>query len=236
MQPWRQRNEPEKRPPTGSSGPRCRPCRWHSRIGRRKSPRACSPAASCAASPEAGRPGRRRPGRPCRAARLAARRIGGLLGAPSRRLQGRPDAVARRAARRADPGRGDRQAGCRGGGDSERARPRQRGRRAPGDPAVGAAAHRPAGHLPGCAAAGSTVEVPNAFYGFRLTAPPPAGRGAVFAIVTEDPVSLGDLLGLNRDLRPLADGQAWLLALRPSRRSLAASACNASRWRLCRSA
>ena len=87
-------------------------------------------------------------------------------------------------------------------------------------------------------AAGRTVEVPNAFYGFRLTAAPPAGRGAVFAIVTEDPVSLGDLLGPNRDLRPVADGQAWLLALagRLRRPWLGADGTRAARWSAARAA
>ena len=57
------------------------------------------------------------------------------------------------------------------------------------------------------------VEVPNAYYGFRLVASPPYGRGNVFAIVTEDPVALDDLLGPNRDLRPVANAKDWLLAL-----------------------
>ena len=58
-----------------------------------------------------------------------------------------------------------------------------------------------------------TVEIPNAYYGFRLVASPPLGRGHVFAVVTEDPISLDDLLGPNRDLRPIADAKDWLLAL-----------------------
>ena len=87
-------------------------------------------------------------------------------------------------------------------------------------------------------AAGRTVEVPNAFYGFRLTAAPPAGRGAVFAIVTEDPVSLGDLLGPNRDLRPVTDGQAWLLALagRLRRPWLGEDGTRSARWSAARAA
>ena len=81
-------------------------------------------------------------------------------------------------------------------------------------------------------AAGRTVEVPNALYGFRLTAAPPAGRGAAFAIVTEDPVSLGDLLGRNRDLRPVADAKTWLLALaeRLRRPWLGPAGTRAARW------
>ena len=62
-------------------------------------------------------------------------------------------------------------------------------------------------------APGRAIEIPNAYYGFRLVAGPPTGRGTLFAIVTEDPVSLDDLLGPNRDLRPVADAEAWLIAL-----------------------
>ena len=61
--------------------------------------------------------------------------------------------------------------------------------------------------------AGRVVEIPNAYYGFRLRAAPPLGRGQVFAVVTEDPVSLDDLLGPNRDLSPVAGAQEWLVAL-----------------------
>ena len=61
--------------------------------------------------------------------------------------------------------------------------------------------------------AGHVVAVPNAYYGFRLVAAPPLGRGNVFAIVTEDPISLDDLLGPNRDLRPVTNARDWLLAI-----------------------
>ena len=61
--------------------------------------------------------------------------------------------------------------------------------------------------------AGSVVEIPNAYYGFRLRAAPPLGRGQVFAVVTEDPVSLDDLIGPNRDLNPVIGAEAWLVAL-----------------------
>ena len=61
--------------------------------------------------------------------------------------------------------------------------------------------------------AGRIVEIPNAYYGFRLVAGPPYGRGNAFAIVTEDPIALDDLLGPNRDLRPVANAKDWLLAL-----------------------
>ena len=60
---------------------------------------------------------------------------------------------------------------------------------------------------------GVAVEIPNAYYGFRLTVGPPVGRGALYAIVTEDPVSLDDLLSRSRDLRPVANGADWLLEL-----------------------
>ena len=61
--------------------------------------------------------------------------------------------------------------------------------------------------------AGRIVEIPNAYYGFRFVAGPPYGRGNVFAIVTEDPIALDDLLGPNRDLRPVANAKDWLLVL-----------------------
>lgn len=61
--------------------------------------------------------------------------------------------------------------------------------------------------------AGRIVEIPNAYYGFRLVASPPLGRGNVFAIVTEDAIDLDDLLVPNRDLHPVANARDWLLAL-----------------------
>ena len=57
------------------------------------------------------------------------------------------------------------------------------------------------------------IEIPNAYYGFSLEASPPTGKGKVFAIVTEDAISLKDLLSINRDLSPVANGKDWLLAL-----------------------
>ena len=80
--------------------------------------------------------------------------------------------------------------------------------------------------------AGRPVEVPNAYYGFRLTASPPTGRGKVFAIVTEDPVSLDDLLGPHRDLRPVANARDWLLALGERLRQpwLGEAGTRAARW------
>ena len=61
--------------------------------------------------------------------------------------------------------------------------------------------------------AGGVIEIPNAFYGFRLRAAPPLGRGRLFAVVTQDPVSLDDLLGPNRDLSPVPGAAGWLAAL-----------------------
>ena len=63
-------------------------------------------------------------------------------------------------------------------------------------------------------AAGRAVVIPpNAYYGFRFTIRPPVGRGSLFAIVTEDPVSLDDLTAPHRNLDPVPDGRSWLLAL-----------------------
>ncbi len=81
-------------------------------------------------------------------------------------------------------------------------------------------------------AAGRTLEIPNAWYGFELVAGPPAGRGRVVAVVTEDPVSLDDLLGPNRDLRPVPDATAWLAALGERLREpvLGADGTREARW------
>ena len=80
--------------------------------------------------------------------------------------------------------------------------------------------------------AGRIVEIPNAYYGFRLVANPPFGRGNVFAIVTEDPISLDDLLGPNRDLRPVANAKDWLLTLGERLREplLGESGTREARW------
>ena len=60
--------------------------------------------------------------------------------------------------------------------------------------------------------AGQTIEL-NEYLGFTLRAQPPTGAGSLYAVVTEDPVALSDLTESNRDLRPVADPQGWLLAL-----------------------
>ena len=77
-----------------------------------------------------------------------------------------------------------------------------------------------------------TVSIPNAYYGFRLVASPPLGRGSAFAIVTEDPIALDDLLGSNRDLRPVANAAGWLLALGERLREplLEATGTRQARW------
>ncbi|MCY4319257.1 MAG: trypsin-like serine protease [Alphaproteobacteria bacterium] len=80
--------------------------------------------------------------------------------------------------------------------------------------------------------AGRAVEIPNAYYGFELVAGPPAGKGRVVAVVAEDPVSLEDLLGPNRDLQPVPDAAAWLAALGARLRQpvLGASGTREARW------
>ena len=80
--------------------------------------------------------------------------------------------------------------------------------------------------------AGRAVSIPNAYYGFRLVASPPLGRGNAFAIVTEDPIALDDLLGPNRDLRPVANAADWLLALGERLREplLEATGTRQARW------
>lgn len=57
------------------------------------------------------------------------------------------------------------------------------------------------------------VVIPNDYYGFIVRAQPPAGRRALYAIVTEDRVSLDDLTGSNRDLEIVQDPVNWLLEL-----------------------
>ena len=80
--------------------------------------------------------------------------------------------------------------------------------------------------------AGRIVEIPNAYDGFRLRVSPPLGRGSLFAVVAEEPVALDDLLGSNRDLRPVANAKDWLLALgeRLRRPLLEASGTRQAHW------
>ena len=62
-------------------------------------------------------------------------------------------------------------------------------------------------------AAGRPITIPDAYYGFRFTAGEPLGRGKLFAVLTEDPVALQDLMGVNKDLQVVADPAAYLGAL-----------------------
>ena len=63
--------------------------------------------------------------------------------------------------------------------------------------------------------AGRTVEIPNLYYGFSLPAREPTGPGILFAVVTEDPVSLplAALTPPARGFEPVPDAPRWLLAI-----------------------
>ena len=61
--------------------------------------------------------------------------------------------------------------------------------------------------------AGRPVEIPSPYYGFRLRAAEPAGPGILFAVVTEDPVSLDDLAGADRGFEAVTGAPRWLLAI-----------------------
>ena len=61
--------------------------------------------------------------------------------------------------------------------------------------------------------AGSPIELPNPYYGFRLRAAEPAGQGILFAIVTEAPVSLDGLVSADRGFEAIPDAPRWLLAI-----------------------
>ena len=84
--------------------------------------------------------------------------------------------------------------------------------------------------------AGRAVEIPNAYYGFELRAGPPVGQGSLFAIVTEDPISLADLVGPNRSLRPVPNARDWLLALAERLRQpwLTETGIREARWSMTR--
>ncbi|MCB1876540.1 MAG: trypsin-like serine protease [Chromatiales bacterium] len=58
--------------------------------------------------------------------------------------------------------------------------------------------------------AGRSVTIPDAYYGFEMTAGEPTGSGVLIALVTEDPVDLDDLLDANRDFGPVADARKYL--------------------------
>ena len=61
--------------------------------------------------------------------------------------------------------------------------------------------------------AGRPVEIPTPYYGFELRAAKPVGPGILFAVVTEDPVSLDDLAGADRGFEAVPDAPHWLLAI-----------------------
>ncbi len=54
------------------------------------------------------------------------------------------------------------------------------------------------------------ITIPDAYYGFELTADEPVGTGLLLAIVTEDPISLDALTGNARDLTVISDPEAYL--------------------------
>jgi hypothetical protein len=55
--------------------------------------------------------------------------------------------------------------------------------------------------------------VPDKGYGFAIEAEPPAGQGRVFAVVTDRPIGLEDIIQSRLDLRPIADPDGFLDAL-----------------------
>ncbi len=61
--------------------------------------------------------------------------------------------------------------------------------------------------------AGRTVEIPNHYYGFSLPASEPTGPGILFAVVTENSVSLDDLAPPDQAFEPVPDAPRWLLAI-----------------------
>lgn len=58
-----------------------------------------------------------------------------------------------------------------------------------------------------------SVVIPNSFYGFELKAAEPVGDSLLLAIVTEDPVELGDLLNMSKDLQVISNSNAYLADL-----------------------
>ena len=61
--------------------------------------------------------------------------------------------------------------------------------------------------------AGGAIEIPTPYYGFSLRASEPIGAGTLFAVVTEDPVSLDGLVSAVRGFKSEPDAPAWLLAI-----------------------
>jgi uncharacterized caspase-like protein len=60
---------------------------------------------------------------------------------------------------------------------------------------------------------GRSVTIPDAYYGFQLTAVEPTGAGALIALVTEDPLSLEDLLESAKDLEVIRDARSYMTQL-----------------------
>ena len=62
--------------------------------------------------------------------------------------------------------------------------------------------------------AGRPIELGTGYSGFSIRAGEPVGPGILFAVVTEDPVSLDDLLeSADRGFEPVPDAPRWLLAI-----------------------
>ena len=62
--------------------------------------------------------------------------------------------------------------------------------------------------------AGLPVVIPNPSYGFSgFRAREPVGKGTLFAVVTEDPVSFDGLVSADRGFEPVADAPRWLLKI-----------------------
>ncbi len=61
--------------------------------------------------------------------------------------------------------------------------------------------------------AGRPVTLPDAYYGFSVSASGPAGKGTLLAIVTEDPVDVTPLLEQNGAFDPVKDPRAYLSEL-----------------------
>ncbi len=61
--------------------------------------------------------------------------------------------------------------------------------------------------------AGKPVVIPNSYYGFRLVASEPAGRGALIAIVVKDPIPLNDILNTQKDLDVIENQTEYLTSV-----------------------
>ena len=74
--------------------------------------------------------------------------------------------------------------------------------------------------------------IPDARYGFRLRAAEPTGKGTLIAIVTEDPVSLDDVLAQRKDLAVIPEAKDYILAIadRLRRPWTGADGTRASQW------